>query len=153
MSREQVEITNNGQRTYTEVLKGKTYSFAPGETIRMTRSEGVQLMSTRPPNGVHIDGMGQLKPESVKALSIRRLEPSEAKVFVSPRNQERYQDEKSMIEQDSKYETPQVEESANGHACPFCEHTFAGPKEMAGHIGREHADDTSRNPKPSTVTI
>ncbi len=143
-------VKNIGQRTYKEKYNDKEIVIEPGQTITMNRRDAIDFMGRRPAK-MAVDGMGQLKAESQKPLQLIRHEPEEQTVYVSPRNGERYLTEESMLEEDAKYE--KVEESANGHACPFCSETFAGPVEMATHLGTEHADDTSRHTKSSPVTV
>jgi len=146
-------VKNHGPVTYKEVFKGKEISIEPGETISMNRNDAVNFCGTRPPGGIQLDGMGQLKTESIKALEVIRHEPKEQRIWVSPRNGERFLTEASMLEADAKYNTPQVDESANGHACPICSNEFDSETSVLTHIGKEHADDTSRNIKPSPVSI
>jgi len=151
------EITNNGPIEYIEEFKGKVYKIAPGEKILMSRSDAVSFMGRRPPGGVQVDGMNQLLPKSIKALSIRHLKEQEAKIWVSNRNGERYQNEKDMLEGDAPYENleddDKTEVSANEHACHFCDFTTNDAVNLLSHIGKEHTGETSRHTQPSSLSV
>jgi len=147
-------VKNNGKNTYTEKYRGETITIEAGQTIKMNRSKAVAFMGSRP-NVMKVDGMGQLKPESLKPLELIRHKPVEVELWVSPRNGERYQSEADMLREDAKYSKTLdvVDESVNGHACPICSDTFESALDVLSHVGKEHVNDTSPNTKPSTVTI
>lgn len=144
-------IKNIGKATYTEKFDGETVTILPGQTISMGRSKAVKFMSTRPNGGIKTDGMGQMKPESIKSLERVWHKPVEQEVFVSTRNGERYLDEASMLEEDAKYEV--TEELANIHACPSCAYTSESAEDVLKHIGEEHTGDTKRNADAGTLAI
>jgi len=142
-------VKNIGSKTYNEKFRGETITIEAGQSLEMARSKAVTFMGTAIP--MTKDGGGQQVGGKTLQLVRPTVQLKARKIWISPKNGERYLSKEDMDLHDGTFEeiivNEKVEESTTKeYVCLFCSESSDDKKAILHHMNMEH-DDTNRNNK------